>query len=43
VKPLDADLKFGQLAVKMGVITAQELPKLMVDARLARERAARRP
>ena len=39
MKPIDQDLRFGQLAVRMGIIQAQELPKLLVAAQQARERS----
>ncbi|MEZ0229084.1 MAG: hypothetical protein ACAI25_10705, partial [Planctomycetota bacterium] len=36
---LDTDLKFGQIAVRMGMLPAQDLPKLVLEARKARERS----
>jgi hypothetical protein len=37
--PQEQDLRFGQIAVRMGMLPPQELPKLMGEAKAMRERA----
>jgi Flp pilus assembly protein TadD len=36
---LDTDLRFGQIAVRMGMLPAHELPKLVQEARTQRQRS----
>ena len=39
--PIDEDLRFGQVAVRMGMLAAQDLPRLMKEAREARAASKR--